>query len=214
MKSGQREERPAEVSEETRQAGEAGARWAWVEPSVWTERMLTALEKGVKGGKWFSLIDKVYSRKNLRAAFRKVKANRGAPGIDHVTIKAFEARLEENLERLHGSLRDGSYRPQAIRRIWIPKGIGRKMRPLGIPTVRDRVVQSAMRNVLEPIFEREFAEESYGFRPKRGCKDALRRVSELLGEGYVYVVEADLKDYYEMIEPDRLMKLIEGKVSD
>jgi RNA-directed DNA polymerase len=176
--------------------------------------MLTALEKGVKGGKWFSLIDKVYALANLRAGFTKVKANRGAAGVDHQTIEMFEARLGENLEKLSQWLREGSYRPQAIRRQWIPKAGSNEKRPLGIPTVRDRVVQAALLNVLEPIFEREFAEQSYGFRPNRGCKDALRRVDELLKRGYTWVVDADLKSYFDMIPHDLLMGRVEEKVSD
>jgi RNA-directed DNA polymerase len=177
--------------------GEILGRWAWVEPAVWTFRMLTALERGVKGGTWFSLMDKVYAPDNLRAAFARVKANRGSAGVDHVTVGRFEARLDEELDRLYGALRDGTYRPQAIRRAWIPKPGSRERRPLGIPTVRDRVVQTALRNVLEPVFEREFAEHSYGFRPHRGAKDALRRVDGLLRAGYTWVVDADLRSYLE-----------------
>jgi RNA-directed DNA polymerase len=176
--------------------------------------MLTALEKGVKGGKWFSLIDKVYAQQNLGAAFRKVKANQGAAGVDHQTIEMFERHLEENLERLSRSLRDGSYRPAAVRREWIPKPGSKEKRPLGIPTVRDRVVQAALLAVLEPIFERDFAEQSYGFRPNRGCKDALRRVDELLTAGYTSVVDADLKSYFDTIPKEPLLERVEEKVSD
>ena len=129
------EDQPAEVSKATKQAGETQSRWAWVEPSVWTERMLTALEQGVRGGKWFSLIDKVYALPNLRAAFQKVKANKGAAGVDRQTIEMFEQHLEENLEKLSRSLKDGSYRPQAVRRVWIDKLGSKEKRPLGIPTV-------------------------------------------------------------------------------
>src|SRR5437870_6946748 len=161
--------------------------------------MLATLEKGVKGGRWFSLIDKVYSKSNLLAAYLQVAANEGAAGVDHVTIKAFGDRLDENLKGLHEALRDGTYRPQAVRRAWIPKPGSREQRPLGIPTVRDRVTQAALRNVLEPIFEREFTTHSYGFRPRRGCKDALRRVDGLLKAGYRYVVDADLKSYFDTI---------------
>ncbi len=135
MTDGPTEEQPAGVSETTTQAGDIRARWAWVEPRVWTERMLTALEKGVKGGKWYSLMDKVYTLANLRAAFAKVKANRGGAGVDHQTIEMFERCLEENLENLSQSLKDGSYRPQAVRRVWIPKPGSKEKRPLGIPTV-------------------------------------------------------------------------------
>jgi RNA-directed DNA polymerase len=176
--------------------------------------MLMALEKGVKGGKWFSLIDKVYALANLGAAFAKVKANRGVAGVDHETIEMFEQRLEENLEKLSRSLREGSYRPQGVSRVWITKQGSKEKRPLGIPTVRDRVVQTAVLHVLEPIFEREFGAQSYGFRPNRGCKDALRRVVELLQAGYTMVVDADLRSYFDTISWGRLMKLVEEKVSD
>jgi RNA-directed DNA polymerase len=176
--------------------------------------MLAALEKGVKGGKWFSLVDKVYALANLRAAFAKVKANRGAAGVDHQTIEMFEAHLEENLERLSRMLREGTYCPQAIRRHWIPKPGSKEKRPLGIPTVRDRVVQAALLHVLEPIFERDFAEQSYGFRANRGCKDALRRVEELLKCGHTWVVDADLKSYFDTIPHDSLIERVEEKVAD
>jgi len=215
VKDSQTEEKPATVSGSSRQAGEIRAKWPWVEPSVWTERMLTALEKGVKGGKWFSVIDKVYAKSNLEAAYRKVKRNRGSAGVDHQTIAMFEDRLEQDLERISEWLRNGSYTPQAVRRVWIPKpGKQKQGRPLGIPTVRDRVVQTAMRNVLEPIFEVGFADTSYGFRPGRGCKDALRRVDQLLKRGYTWVVDADLKSYFDTIPHERLMQQIEDKVSD
>jgi len=164
---------PAVVSNKTKQAGEVRVRWPWTEPKAWTERMLTALEKGVKGGKWFSLIDKVYSPAVLRSAFGCVKANNGAPGVDRQTIEMFEKRLDDNLAHLSSQLQKGTYRPQAIRRTYIPKPGSSEKRPLGIPTVRDRVVQTAVRAVIEPIFEHDFAEQSYGFRPQRGCKDAL-----------------------------------------
>ena len=176
--------------------------------------MLTALEQGVKGGKWFSLIDKVYRPANLRKAFARVKANQGAAGVDHQSIEMFEQHLEANLERLGAALRDGSYRPQALRREWIPKPGSSEQRPLGIPTVRDRVVQTAMRAVLEPIFERNFAEHSYGFRPQRGCKDALRRVDYLLKQGYDWVVDADLKSYYDTIPHEPLLARVEEQVAD
>jgi RNA-directed DNA polymerase len=177
--------------------------------------MLAALEDGVKGGVWYSLMDKVYSAKNLRSAFAEVKANRGSAGVDHQTLEMFEAHLEANLERLSASLRTGGYRPQAIRRVYIPKpGKRKQLRPLGIPTVRDRVAQAAARHVLEPIFERDFAEHSYGFRPGRSCKHALRRVDGLLKTGSSWVVDADLKSYFDTIPHKRLMALVKTKVAD
>ena len=195
-------------------AGEIRARWVWVEAEVWTERMLTALEQGVIGGKWHSLIDKVYALPNLRQAFARVKANGGAAGVDRVTVEEFEHDLEANLEKLSRSLQDGSYRPQAVRRVWIPKPGGSEKRPLGIPTVRDRVVQAALRAVLEPIFERDFAAQSYGFRPHRGCKDALRRVDTLLKQDHNWVVDADLKNYFDTIPHAALRERVKAKVSD
>jgi RNA-directed DNA polymerase len=176
--------------------------------------MLSALETGVKGGKWYSLIDKVCASENLQAAFGKTKANRGTAGVDHVTTAMYEQRLEENLESLSNGLREGTYRPSAIRRTMIPKPGKRELRPLGIPIVKDRVAQGALRNVMEPIFERDFAEHSYGFRPGRGCKDALRRVDALLKAGFIYVVDADLKSYFDTIPHDKLMQRIEGKIAD
>jgi RNA-directed DNA polymerase len=214
MKFPREEERPAAVPSTAKQAGEDRARWAWTEPTVWTEKMLTALEEGVKGGVWFSLIDKVYRPSTLEAAFRKVKANRGAAGVDRQTIESYEARLEENLSEVSLALRENRYQPQAIRRVWIPKPGSAEKRPLGIPTVRDRVVQTALRAVLEPIFERDFAEHSYGFRPNRGCKDALRQVDNLLKTGDTMVVDADLKGYFDSIPKDRLMERVKAKIAD
>ena len=206
--------RPVGVPSRAKQAGDIHAQWSWVEPSVWTERMLTALEQGVKGGKWFSLIDKVASVPNLQAAFQKVFRNGGAPGVDRVTVRRFKDDLSANLEKLSAGLLSGSYRPQAVRRQWIDKPGSREKRPLGIPTVRDRVVQTALRNVLEPIFERDFVERSYGFRPGRGTKDALRRVDGLLKSGHVHVVDADLRSFYDTIPHDRLMDRVREKISD
>ena len=111
-------------------------RWDWVETAVWTERMLEALERGVKGGRWHSLMDKVYSMRNLRAAFDHVKGNRGSAGVDHVSVHKFEEQLDEELGKLHESLKAGTYVPQAIKRRWIPKPGTNKERPLGIPTVK------------------------------------------------------------------------------
>lgn len=214
MKDRAAEDKPATVPAMAIQAGEVHARWAWTEPTVWTERMLTALEQGVKGGKWFSLIDKVYRLTNLLSAFARVKANKGAAGVDHQSIEMYEQHLETNLQRLATELRNGSYRPQALRRKWIPKPGSSEKRPLGIPTIRDRVVQTAMRAVLEPIFERIFAAQSYGFRPGRGCKDALRRVNYLLQQGYHWVVDADLKSYFDTIPFAPLLARVEEQVAD
>jgi RNA-directed DNA polymerase len=176
--------------------------------------MLTALEQGVRGGRWHTLIDKVFSRVNLFTACRKVVGNRGAPGVDHVTVEKFDSHNREELVRLEAELRGGTYRPQAVRRKWIDKSGSLDKRPLGIPTVRDRVVQTAVRNVLEPIFDITFSEHSYGFRPGRGCHHALERVEKLLEAGHAYVVDADLKSYFDTINHERLLERIREKVSD
>lgn len=208
------ETKPAAVLATAKQVGETRARWRWVEPVVWTKRMLAALIEGVKGGKWFSLIDKVYSPANLKRAYRQVAANDGAAGVDHQTVEEYGQHLEQNVEKLSKAIRDGSYRPQAVRRVWINKLGSKEQRPLGIPTVRDRVVQAALRNVLEPIFERDFAEHSYGFRSQRGAKDALRRVDHLLKRGYRWVVDADLKSYFDTIPHGPLIRRVQEKVAD
>lgn len=176
--------------------------------------MLAALEQGVKGEKWFTLIDKVYSERNLLAAFQRVATNDGAAGIDHQTADDWLAQLPEAIWELSDLLKAGRYEPSAIRRVHIPKAGTNETRPLGIPTVRDRIVQAAIVNVIEPIFERDFAEQSYGFRPGRGCKDALRRVAQLIQEGHVHVVDADLKGYFDTIPHDRLMARVGAKIAD
>ena len=189
-------------------------RWAWVAPEVWTDRMRTALEQGVKGGRWYTLMDKVAALPTLRAAFARVKANRGAAGVDHVTVTMYERRLDASLTALSNNLRSGTYRPQAIRRRWISKLETRQQRPLGIPTVQDRVVQTAVRLVVEPIFDVGFAPHSYGFRPQRGAKDALRRVVQLLQAGYTHVVDADLQSYFDSIPHAPLRAQVRAKISD
>ena len=176
--------------------------------------MLTALEAGVKGGKWFSLIDKVIASRTLAAAWARVRANGGAAGVDRQTLTMFERNLEANLRDLAGAVREGKFQPQPVRRVWIDKPGSKEKRPLGIPTVRDRVLQTALRFALEPIFEREFAAHSYGFRPNRGCKDALRRVDGLLKEGYTWVVDADFKKYFDTIPRGPLLERVRGKVAD
>jgi RNA-directed DNA polymerase len=207
---------PAEVrAVEAKQAGETQAeKWDWVERSVWTDRMLEALEKGVKGGVWFSLIDKVVRPGTLLAAWARVKANQGSAGSDRQSISDFEASLAGNLRQLEEELGSGQYRPRPIRRVYIDKPGSKDKRPLGIPTVRDRVVQAALRLVIEPIFEREFAPRSYGFRPGLGCKDALREVEQYLKAGYTYVVDADLKAYFDSISHDLLMDDVRLRIAD
>ncbi len=193
-------------------AGEPGELW-WAEASIWTDRMVSALVNGVKGGKWFSLIDKLIRPGTLEAAWRKVARNKGAAGVDGQSIERFAAGAETYLRELHEDLKSGRYHPQPVRRVEIPKPDGRT-RPLGIPTVKDRIVQQALKMVMEPIFEVQFRPGSYGFRPGRSCKDALREIDRLIQEGYAHVVDADLKSYFDSIPHDRLMACVEASISD
>jgi RNA-directed DNA polymerase len=209
----QSEAKPAAVPETAKQAGEARS-YDWVERSVWTERMLETLGKGVKGGVWFSLIDKVYRPSTLHAAWQVVRRNRGSAGTDHENLERFERRLEESIAGLEEELRTGIYRPRPIKRVYIDKLGSKAKRPLGIPVVRDRVVQTAIRLVIEPIFETKFRPHSYGFRPNRGSKDALREVDRLLKVGYTYVVDADLKAYFDSIPHGKLMQEVRRHIAD
>jgi len=205
---------PSPVPEGDRPDGEIRGRWPWVERAVWTERMLEALERGPKNGVWHSLIDKVYALRTLRAAWQQVEANDGAAGVDKVSVRMFARNGEAELATLARQLREGRYRPLPVRRVYIPKPGSGEQRPLGIPAVRDRIVQTALRLVLEPIFERDFARESFGFRPGRGCAQALKRVEQLLAEGYVHVVDADLKSYFDTIPHEALLARVRAKVVD
>jgi RNA-directed DNA polymerase len=196
------------------QAADIRNRWWWVEPSVWTERMLTRLEQSEPTTKWFRLWDKVLSERNLRAAFRAVWRNGGAPGVDGQTVQQFDQQSESELARLRDELQTQRYRRPPARRVWIPKPGATERRPLGIPAVRDRTVEAALRHVLQPIFERDFAPSSYGFRPGRGCREAVARVEELLSRGHVWCVDADLKSYFDTIPHDRLMALVRERLVD
>jgi RNA-directed DNA polymerase len=208
------EEKPSSVPVRDKQEGEATCAVAGAEPQVWSERMLTALVRGVKGNQWFSLIDKVYADRTLERAWVKVRSNAGGSGVDRVTVERFAKDCPRGLLDLKEQLRQASYQPLPVKRVWIPKPGTSEERPLGIPAVRDRIVQTALRMVIEPIFEHRFAEQSYGFRPGRGCKDALRRVQTLLNEGCTWIVDADLKSYFDTIPKDRLMSRVEERIAD
>ena len=217
MKETSRQERPppeAGREPEPPQGGEIRARWTWVEASVWTPRMLKALETGMGEGKWFRLIDKVWSEKNLQSALEQVVYNGGSAGVDGRSVAAVRRQSEEEIAILQRQLRAENYRPTPVKRVWIPKQGSPEKRPLGVPSVRDRIVQTALGNVIEPIFERDFAPQSYGFRPKRGCKEALRRVEQLLKEDKVWVVDADIKGYFDTIPHGPLLKRVGGKIAD
>lgn len=209
-----KETKPAIVPARDKPAGEAPRRPAGAEPGVWTERMLTALARGLEGNQWFSLIDKVYAERTLELAWAKVESNAGGSGVDNITIARFAKDCPRGLLDLKEQLRTASYQPRPVKRVWIPKPGTTEKRPLGIPTVRDRVVQTALRMVIEPIFEHHFAEHSYGFRPGRGCKEALRRVQALLDEGCTWIVDADIKAYFDMIPKDRLMSRVGERIAD
>lgn len=208
------EEGPPRVPGTDKQGGEDLWQRHRAERGVWSAGMLEALERGVKGGKWFSLIDKVYAERTLVMGWEKVKSNAGACGVDGITVERFEKQAETRLLAVNEHLKRGTYHPQPIKRTWIAKPGSTEKRALGIPTVRDRVVQTALKMVIEPIFEREFAPQSYGFRPGRSCKDALRRVDELLQGGHTHVVDIDIKGYFDSIPQDRLLEKIEKHIAD
>jgi RNA-directed DNA polymerase len=216
MKNDERTDRPASVTgtEQPKQAGEIRDRWWWIEHSVWTDRMLDRLEQSEPTTVWYGLWDKVWAQRNLQAAFWAVWRNQGAPGVDGQTVRQFDQQLEAELARLGEELRDKRYRRQPARRVWIPKPGTTEKRPLGIPAVRDRSVEAALRNVLEPIWEKDFAESSYGFRPGRGCVQAVKRVEELLSQGYLWCVDGDLKSYFDTIPHSGLMSLVKQRIVD
>lgn len=190
--------------------------WKWVDREIWTERMLAALATASSEGKsrkWHSLIDKVWRETTLQKAWQQVRTRRGAAGIDGISIARFEAQAGRYLGELAEQLKTGNYRPEPVRRVDIPKAGGGR-RPLGIPAVKDRVVQTALKSVIEPIFESCFDASSHGFRPGRGCKDALREVDALLKQGYTHVVDADLKSFFDSIPHDRLLARVAERISD
>lgn len=209
------EEQPASVpARPDKQAGEDLWDLHKAERGVWSEKMLRTLARGVKGGKWFSLIDKVYAERTLSLAWEKVRSNAGACGVDGITVARFEKDSQRRLLAVREHLKNGCYEPKPVKRVRIPKAGSAQTRPLGIPTVTDRVVQQAVRLVLEPIYERRFAEHSYGFRPGRSCRDALRRVDGQLAGGYTHVVDIDIEGYFDAIDHERLMRLLQEEVSD
>ena len=213
IKKSKQETEVIEITEADRARWARMAKWEWTEASIWTDAMLVALDNGVKGGKWFSLIDKACRLRTLEAAWEKVRANKGASGVDKITIEIFEARKGKYLNELEQELSTGTYQPQAVKRVYIPKGQG-KLRPLGIPTVKDRIAQQAVKMTIEPIFEKEFIDMSYGFRPKKGAQMAIAEVSNLITEGYTWVVDADLQAYFDTIPHENLIMKVKQRISD
>jgi len=163
--------------------------------------------------KHHSLIDKVYKRLNLYIAFEKVRANKGAGGIDRVSLEEFERNRDLNLEEIHRLLYEDRYEPQPVKRVFIPKPNGDR-RPLGIPTIRDRVVQQALLNRIGKIFEAKFMECSFGFRPNRSALGAIRKVEEYFKEGYQWVVEVDIKSFFDTVEHEKLIDLVAEEIAD
>lgn len=164
--------------------------------------------------KWYSLIDKVYRLDNLRAAYRQVRSNKGAPGIDRVSVFDFSENLEENILKIHQELKTGVYKPSPVLRVMIPKPDGSE-RPLGIPTVRDRVVQQALLNVLQPIFEPGFHPSSYGYRPKRSCHKAVAKAEMFINRyGLEHVVDMDLSKCFDRLDHGLIIESVNRKVSD
>ena len=182
--------------------------------TVWTERMLEALGRGNEGRQWHTLIDKVFSPKTLTLAFASVTKRDRAAGIDGITTQAMRQREVKELPVIERLLREDRYEPQPVRRVWIEKPGSREKRPLGIQTVRDRIVQQALRIIIEPIFERDFSGQSYGFRPGRSAQAAVARVEEQLADGKTWVVDADIKGYFDNIPQEKLIALVKNRISD
>jgi len=199
---------------QAKQGREVSPRWEWTEACVWTERMLATLERGITGGKWFSLMDKVWKLTNLERAVARVAEGKSPQKPDGRRCRQYAEQSAKKLPTLQESIRSGTYQPQPAKRVWIPKLGSKELRPLGIAPVENRVVEMAVRNVIEPILERDFAEHSYGFRPGRGAKDALRRVQQLLTEGKNWVVDADLKAYFDTIPQNKLEAALAERIAD
>jgi RNA-directed DNA polymerase len=197
-----------------KQGREVAPKWAWTEASVWTERMLATLERGIKGGKWFSLIDKVWKMENLESAVKKVAQGKSKVKADGKRCRRYAETSVRRLPTLQEKLKNDAYQPQPVQRVWIPKMGSKELRPLGISPVEDRVVQMALRNVIEPIFENVFAEHSYGFRPGISAKMALARVVQLLGKGKCWVVDADIKGYFDNIPQEQMLQTVSEHTSD
>ena len=167
-----------------------------------------------KGYNFYVLYDKVYQKHMMMVAWKAVKANQGSPGIDGISIRDIEDQgVSEYLEKLGEELRTKSYRAQAVKRVMIPKANGGE-RPLGIPTVKDRIVQTACKQLIEPIFEADFEESSYGFRPERSSADALKAIKGHLQEGKSEVLDADLSKYFDTIPHDKLLIALKERISD
>lgn len=202
----------ATVAERPKQA--EGQSLSKASQEIWTPRMLETLARGIEGGVWYSLIDKVWNPEHLKLGADEVIRNKGAAGVDHRTWEQLREDLLTEVATVSRQLKEERYEPSPVKRVWIEKLGSTELRPLGVPTVRDRMVQGTIRAVIEPIFEREFAEHSYGFRIGRSAAMAITRVEQLLTEGCTWVVDADLKGYFDSIPQDLLMGELRKRIAD
>lgn len=193
----------------------------WDRHPAWTESMRAALQvRRATGGKWFSLIDRMWDPRLLMKAWERLnqrvkgdKRRRGA-GVDGVTVERFEERAEQEIAKLAEELKAGTYRPRPVKRHYIPKPGTTKKRPLGLPCIRDKVVQEALRSLIEPIYEIEFLDGSHGFRPKRSIDTACRRLEELLAAGKVWVVDADITGFFDNIDHEIQLAEVNRRIAD
>jgi RNA-directed DNA polymerase len=202
---------PTEVATTNDGTGETEANGPEASSGSATARSIP--ERKERKRKWYSLYDKVTARPNLERAWKQVAANAGAAGIDRMTVARFAEGAERRLAELAEDLRTKGYRPQPVRRVYLDKSGGGK-RPLGIPTVRDRIVQQALLQVLSPIFETEFSDRSHGFRPERGCATALSVVDQAVRSGYQWVVDADIEAFFDSVDHERLLTALNEAIAD
>jgi len=198
----QHEGYPQMVSAEQKEYAEA------CKPLKMTENDITNTNKRTE-----RLLELILTKDNLNRAYKQVKRNKGAGGIDGMQVDELLPYLRENREELVQAIRDGKYRPKPVRRVEIPKENG-KTRKLGIPTVVDRLIQQAICQVLTPIFEKQFSNSSFGFRPKRSAHDALKRCKTNITEGYKYVVDMDLEKYFDMVNQSKLIQILSETIGD
>lgn len=159
------------------------------------------------------LIEKILEEENIKISIHKVKANKGAPGIDKMTVNEIEGYFKEHYDEIKASILNGSYKPQPVRRVYIPKPNG-KLRPLGIPVVIDRVIQQAIANILSDIFDSSFSDASFGFRPNRSAHDAIYKVLEYLNDGYEWVIDMDIEKFFDRVNHDKLISILREKVKE